>query len=431
MSSHNSMQVVKRDGSREDVSFDKVLLRIRKCADTLDVNATLIAQKTLSRIHDGVKTSELDELAAQLAISLITTHPDYGTLASNIIISNHQKNTDPSFTNTMRRLASQFHDKTGLPVSYLSASFMEATELFQAELDAAIQHDRDFLIDYFGFKTLERQKYLLRSTAGVTLERPQHMWMRVAVALWGEWATTQLKMTAAILDPAILKDTKALAFQRILETYELLSTKQFIHATPTLFNAGSERAQMSSCFVAGTPVHTMKGVKHIEDICIGDEVVTHTGAIKLVTQTHKNPLGTRQLYDIKIAGTPTITVTNNHRLMSLSSEQEGWGQSPTWNSVEYLRTGDWIALPKKTSGSAYQLDVKNILEHVSGDGDNITYRYEITEDIIIPYSCWSVIRKNKPVQFEKKGTPFNRFWQFDTEFMELMGIWYGDGCVTH
>jgi len=254
------MQVVKRDGSREDVSFDKVLLRIRKCAETLDVNPTLIAQKTLSRIHDGVKTSELDELAAQLAISLITTHPDYGTLASNIIISNHQKNTDPSFVSTMRLLANQSHEKTGLPISYLSTSFMEAVEEFQVELNAAIQFDRDFLIDYFGFKTLERQKYLLRSTAGVTLERPQHMWMRVAVALWGSWATNQVKMAAAVLDQAILKDTRALAFQRILETYDLLSTKQFIHATPTLFNAGSARAQMSSCYLSSMAADSISGI---------------------------------------------------------------------------------------------------------------------------------------------------------------------------
>jgi len=252
------MQVVKRDGSREDVSFDKVLLRIRKCAESLDVNPTLIAQKTLSRIHDGVKTSELDELAAQLSISLITTHPDYGTLASHIIVSNHQKNTDPSFVKTMRRLANQFHEKTGVPISYLSAPFLEAVEEFEAELDGALRQDRDFLIDYFGFKTLERQKYLLSSASGITLERPQHMWMRVAVALWGPWAVQQVKM--AVADPAIRKDTRALAFQRILETYDLLSTKQFIHATPTLFNAGSERAQMSSCYLNAMAADSITGI---------------------------------------------------------------------------------------------------------------------------------------------------------------------------
>ena len=260
MSHHNSMRVVKRDGSLEDVSFDKVLLRIRKCAEGLDVIPDLIAKKTLQSLIDGIKTSALDELAAQLSISLVTTHPDYGILASRIIISNHQKNTEPSFTKTMKALANQTHPKTGAHISYLSASYMAAVEEFQVELDAAIQHERDFLLDYFGFKTLERQKYLLRSTNGVSLERPQHMWMRVAVGLWGAWATEQVKLSAAVLDPTILKDTRALAFQRILETYEELSTKCLIHATPTLFNAGSERAQMSSCYLLTMSDDSIDGI---------------------------------------------------------------------------------------------------------------------------------------------------------------------------
>ena len=202
MSSTNSMHVVKRDGSREDVSFDKVLLRIKKCATDIEVNSTLIAQRTLMRIYDGVKTSELDELAAQLSISLVTTHPDYGMLASRIIVSNHQKNTNPSFVETMRLLANQTNDKTGDPISYLSPEFMAAVETHGPALDASLNHERDFLLDYFGFKTLERQKYLLRDAKGRVLERPQHLWMRVAVALW---STGPL--------------------ERILESYELLSNK--------------------------------------------------------------------------------------------------------------------------------------------------------------------------------------------------------------
>ena len=116
MSLTNSMKVVKRDGTKEDVSFEKVQKRITLCAtepDLLEVNATLIAQRTLMRIRDGIKTSELDELAAQLAISLVTTHPDYGVLASRIIISNHQKNTSPSFVETMKLLYGQINEKTG------------------------------------------------------------------------------------------------------------------------------------------------------------------------------------------------------------------------------------------------------------------------------------------------------------------------------
>lgn len=236
MSHTISMKVVKRDGSLADVDFNKVQKRITLCADVLEVNSTLIAQRTLMRIRDGIKTSELDELAAQLSISLVTTHPDYGILASRIIISNHQKNTNPSFVETMRLLHSQLNDKTGRRMEYLSDCFLEAVNHFGSQLDAALKPDRDFLIDYFGFKTLERQKYLLRKLDGSIAERPQHLWMRVAVALWGKWALLQVK-----LDPTL----EAKALERILETYELLSTKQFIHATPTLFNAGSPKDRKS------------------------------------------------------------------------------------------------------------------------------------------------------------------------------------------
>ena len=254
MSHTNSMQVVKRNGSKEDVSFEKVQKRITLCAtepDVLEVNATLISQRTLMRIRDGIKTSELDELAAQLSISLVTTHPDYGTLASRIIISNHQKNTNPSFVETMRLLHGQINDKTGRRMEYLSDGFLEAVERFGPPLDAALKHERDFLLDYFGFKTLERQKYLLRKLDGITAERPQHMWMRVAMALWGEWALLQVK-----LDPTL----EAKALERILETYELLSTKHFIHATPTLFNAGSPKPQMSSCFLLAMKEDSINGI---------------------------------------------------------------------------------------------------------------------------------------------------------------------------
>jgi ribonucleotide reductase alpha subunit len=250
-----SMKVIKRDGTSEDVSFDKVLQRIQICAGMktgrspssdqiqftpLDVNPTLIAQRTLLRIYDGVRTSELDELAAQLSMSLVTTHPDYGILAGRIIVSNHQRSTSPSFVDTMRLLKSQVNPKTGATMAYLSDEFMATVEAHAAALDAAVManQSRDYLLDYFGFKTVERQKYLLRGIDGKVLERPQHMWMRVAVGIWSG---------VEYLD-------------RILETYELLSTKQFIHATPTMFNAGSPRAQMSSCYLLSMSEDSIAGI---------------------------------------------------------------------------------------------------------------------------------------------------------------------------
>ncbi len=238
------MQVVKRNGSKEDVSFDKVLNRIKNCANGLDVNPTLIAQRTLSRIYDGVKTSELDELAAQLSISLLTTNGDYGILASRIIISNHHKNTHDSFIQVVRELASQKNPRNDLPLKYLADSYIQVCERFATEIDDKIDYDRDFLLDYFGFKTLEKQKYLMRSAEGKALERPQHMWMRVAVALWGELAMENPEEGLA----------------RIFETYDLVSQKYFIHATPTNYNAGSPRPQMSSCYLLAMDNDSISGI---------------------------------------------------------------------------------------------------------------------------------------------------------------------------
>ena len=292
------MQVVKRNGSKEDVQFDKVHERIKLCAyrdgKPLSVNPALIAQKTLQRIYDGVKTSELDELAAQLSVSLITTHPDYETLASNIIISNHQKNTNPSFADTMRLLANQRHVKTGSPMSYLSDEFMAAVEAHGPALDAALRHERDFLLDYFGFKTLERQKYLLRDSSGQVLERPQHLWMRVAVTLWGSSAAPGHGRGAPDHGRGNMT-----TLDRVLETYTLLSTKQLIHATPTLFNAGAPRAQMSSCYLLQMASDSITGIYKTLSDCA--QISKYAGGIGL----HIHNVRARGAYIAGNGGTST------------------------------------------------------------------------------------------------------------------------------
>lgn len=232
-----SMQVVKRDGSKQEVSFDKVLSRIRIAAEGLEVNPTLIAQRTLLRIYDGVKTSELDELAAQLSISLMTTNPDYGTLASRIAISNHHRNTSDKFSEVIQALSNQILEKTGEKSSNVSQELVEICEKYGKEIDAKIDYNRDYLFDYFGFKTLEKLQYLLRDTRGKTLERPQHLIMRVSLALWG-----------------------SVDLERAFETYDLLSQKYFIHATPTNFNAGTPRQQLSSCFLLAMKDDSIVGI---------------------------------------------------------------------------------------------------------------------------------------------------------------------------
>ncbi len=224
------MEVIKRDGSRESVSFDKITERIKKQSSGLKVNSTALAQKVVAQLYNGVHTSELDELTAQIAANLSTSNPDYGILASRITISNHQKNTDPSFSATMRALASQVAPN-GEPFSYISDEILSIVDAHGDRIDAMIDHDRDFLIDYFGFQTLYRA-YLLKDRHGRVLERPQYMWMRVALALWSS-------------------ADSANSFDRVVETYTMLSTKRFTHATPTLFNAGTPRQQLSSCFLLG------------------------------------------------------------------------------------------------------------------------------------------------------------------------------------
>ena len=230
-----SMLVIKRNGTKETVSFDKVLSRVRKASKGLSVNPDALAQQVLSQIFDGVKTSELDELTAQLAASLSTLHPDYGILAGRISISNHHKNTTASFSEVMVRLSAQKMPQTGETTSFIHPSLLEVIKVHGPEIDAKIQHDRDYLFDYFGFKTLERA-YLLKDTSMVIQERPQHMWMRVALALWSE------------------------DLSRAFETYDLLSQKFLTHATPTLFNAGTPRQQLSSCFLLAMAEDSIRGI---------------------------------------------------------------------------------------------------------------------------------------------------------------------------
>jgi len=212
----NTMLVTKRDGSTENVSFDKVLNRIGNLSFELDVNYTEIAQKVCSRIYNGVKTSELDELSAQICGSLISEHPNYGVLAVRITISNHHKNTSPSFSEVVNTLYTQ-------EPPIVSDELYKTVMLHKEKFNSYIDYKRDYLFDFFGFKTLEKA-YLIR-TNGKIIERPQHMIMRVAIGIHGN-------------------DVK-----EILETYDAISTKKFIHATPTLFNYGTPRQQGSSCFL--------------------------------------------------------------------------------------------------------------------------------------------------------------------------------------
>ena len=236
------MRVIKRDGKHEAVSFDKVLRRIQKAARGLDVQPDALAQRVLSQIFDGVKTTDLDELAAQLAASLSTQHPDYAALASGLTVSNHHKNTEFTFADVVSMLSTQKSDHTDETIRYVSEDLEFVATRFASEIEARILYKRDYDFDYFGFKTLEKS-YLLKNTKGKVVERPQHMWMRVALGLW----TTGVNTTPEQLEKAF-------------ETYDLMSQKVYTHATPTLFNAGTPRPQLSSCFLMAMSDDSIAGI---------------------------------------------------------------------------------------------------------------------------------------------------------------------------
>lgn len=231
------MYVIKRDGNRESVKFDKITARIQKLCYGLDathVTAISVAMKVIEGIYEGVSTSELDSLAAETAAALTTKHPDYALLASRIAVSNLHKNTNKSFSKTMKALYSYIDPKTGKKAPLIADDVHEIIQKNAQELDSTIIYDRDFGYDYFGFKTLERS-YLLKLN-GQVAERPQHMVMRVAVG--------------------IHKDDIA----SVIETYNLMSERWFTHATPTLFNAGTPKPQMSSCFLLTMKDDSIDGI---------------------------------------------------------------------------------------------------------------------------------------------------------------------------
>jgi len=230
------MYVVKRDGRREAVKFDKITARVKKLCYGLDpmVDATAMTMKVIEGIYDGVTTTELDNLAAEVAATMTTRHPDYAQLASRIAVSNLHKNTKKSFSETIKDLYNYVDPKTGQRASLIAEDVWEIIRDNAEVFDSAIIYDRDFTYDYFGFKTLERS-YLLKLD-GQVVERPQHLLMRVAVGIHKH------------------------DIESAIATYNDLSEGWYTHATPTLFNAGTPKPQMSSCFLLQLKDDSISGI---------------------------------------------------------------------------------------------------------------------------------------------------------------------------
>ena len=233
----NEMQVQKRNGNYEEVSFDKILNRVKNLGTNikppLSINYGPLVIKVIDQLYDGINTTSIDELTAEQCAALCTKHPDYGILASRIIVSNNHKNTLEKFSDAMEKLFN-FHDNHGNHSPIIDKNMWDIIIKNRDILDNIIDYNRDFDIDYFGFKTLERA-YLMRINKKI-IERPQHMWFRVALGIHGD------------------------DINSVKETYNFMSQKYFTHATPTLFNSGTPRPQLSSCYLLSMTDDSIDGI---------------------------------------------------------------------------------------------------------------------------------------------------------------------------
>ena len=380
------MRVTKRSGELKDISFDKILNRIKKLGveANINVNYSSITIKVIDQLYDKIPTTKIDELTADHCISLSTNHPDYGILAGRILVSNHQKNTSSSFSEVMRLLYN-FYDIHGEQSSIVSEELWETVSSNSELFDNMIDHNRDYLIDFFGFKTLERA-YLYKIN-NIIVERPQYMWLRVAIGIHGK------------------------NIDDIKETYDLMSQKYFTHATPTLFNAGSTRPQLSSCFLQAmesdsvdgiyntlkecaqiskysggiglhihnircknshirgtngktdgivpmlkvfnstaryinqcfapeTIVYSKDGPKQMKDISIYDELITIDGSFKPVNEIIINKVN-KEILEIKTTNSSyPVRLTKEHEIYVLKKDSK-----PMFLSADLLQEGDLVAFP--------------------------------------------------------------------------------------
>lgn len=339
----DEMRVRKRSGEYVDMSFDKILKRIKAVGQEVGIhlNYTSLAMHVIDQLYDGIETSKIDELSAEHCASLASSNLDYGVLAGRIVISNHQKNTDPSFAFVMSSLYNYF-DSHGVKRPLISDDLYNYTQMHESELQEMLQFDRDYLIDYFGFKTLERA-YLFHINKRV-VERVQHMWLRVAVAFHCASGENSLAL--------------------IKETYDLMSTKHFIHATPTLFNAGTQRQQMSSCYLVSMESDSLDGIFNTLHDCA--KISKWAGGIGL------------HIHNIRAKGTPILGTNGQSNgivpmLKVFDSTAKYIDQCLSPNTIVYTTDGPMEiqhCVSKKTkvfNMTGNVEEIENILEHPYDD----------------------------------------------------------------
>jgi ribonucleoside-diphosphate reductase alpha subunit len=304
--------VQKRNGNKETIQFDKITERITKLINppellnTTDESAyldpTLVAMKVVASLYPGITTEELDIVSSEICVNLSTNHPSYAFLGGRILISNLHKKTFNNFSDKIELLANN--------TDIINNEFLSYVQANKDVLNKIINYDRDYIFDYFGYKTLERS-YLLKIKDNI-IERPQDMYMRTAITL------------------------QMGNIDKIKTTYDMMSLSYYTHASPTLFNSGTKHMQLSSCFLENTEVMTLNdNIKKIQDITIGDMVITHMGRAKKVLQLHKNKLNSRKVMELKVSGTKPIYVTDNHRFLTIH---------PDMNNIN----GEWVCVKDMT-----------------------------------------------------------------------------------
>jgi ribonucleoside-diphosphate reductase alpha subunit len=326
---NNNMFVIKRNGAKEKVSFDKITTRIESLCKELKldrIDPIEIAQVTVQGLYNGITTEELDMFASVKCAERIIDDPQYNKLAAGLCVSNLHKNTSDDFMTITDTLYEQIYDKQGLHTPKITVEYYNNVKTHIDKIQSRLNYTRDYKFDFFAIKTLEKS-YLIKNHIVVNgkyvnkiVERPQHMFMRVSLSIH-------------------IDDIDA-----ALETYDMMTEQYFTHASPTLYNSGSEKQQLSSCFLGITEVLTMnEGVKQIQNVKIGDLVVTHTGTIKKVSQIHKNPLNDRSIYKLKAKNTKEIYVTGNHRFLTLTDDNK-----VEWAPIDTFKPNDYIGMPNYT-----------------------------------------------------------------------------------
>ena len=360
------MQVIKRNGQKIDFNPNKILLRIKKQSEGLKVNPDELFLKVTQGIADNMTTNEVDDLISIVAESLSMNHPDYSTLAAKISISKLHKETEDSF---MKATKKQYN--AGLLNDVYYNKVKENIELIESVID----YKRDFNFDYFGWCSL-KDIYLLKMKNGQLVERPQQLYVRVA-----------LMVTNTPDD--------------FREKYNDLSNQMESPATPIKINIGTKIGQIASCFDEDTNVYIQdKGLIPIKEVKVGDITITHKNNLKKVKTIWKNEVGGRKMFKFETNITKPIICTENHEFFSISKEQLSWGLDPSFNSIEFLREGDFIKNYNHESNEKLKDSIKigddyysQIIKKDLIDYDKeIVYNLEVEDDN--SYTVEGIIAKN-------------------------------------